>query len=289
MPPVGLDPVGADRLQRLLDDAAASLRGCAERVQRLLDETGIACTAPQVIRGVADTCGGTGADLGRRIAVTRASPPPVAYSRGGMGVSGHAHASWLGSAPAGSPWLAAVCGPSLAPHLVLSCHPPAAGREVLGQPPSGRDSSPGAGDRSRPERLVTLVRRPRPTFDQTTSSAEHQSDMRGQPVDEDPGEEAPPPSYEPSPKHDEKRPGVGPQPTSPEEVLKGSIDVAPGLRVGYNKETGEIVVFRETHPGKGIYHGYVSEHEQLGQELRNALFRAGLVNLRGKPMGSDRV
>lgn len=49
-------------------------------------------------------------------------------------------------------------------------------------------------------------------------------------------------------------------------------------------DNGEIVVYFETHPGQGHYHGFVSEYRKLDQEQRNVLFKNGLVNLRGKPM-----
>ena len=63
---VGIEPRGAAQLRGLLDDAAASLDACAGRVQRLLDESGVACTVPQEIRNVGRTCVGTAEDLAGR-------------------------------------------------------------------------------------------------------------------------------------------------------------------------------------------------------------------------------
>lgn len=90
--------------------------------------------------------------------------------------------------------------------------------------------------------------------------------------------------YEPSPKHAQPGPGVGTEPTNPEELLQQSVPVkaTSTQRIAYDPTTGEIVVFRETNPG--VYHGYVVEYLDLAQDQRNALYKAGLVNLRGKPM-----
>ena len=74
---VGLEPGGATRLRGLLDHTATWLDECAGRVQSLLDEAGVRCTAPMEIRGAARTCQGTGVDLGGRI--------PLVEDGGGLG------------------------------------------------------------------------------------------------------------------------------------------------------------------------------------------------------------
>ena len=53
-------------------------------------------------------------------------------------------------------------------------------------------------------------------------------------------------------------------------------------RVGYDNETGEIVVFRET--SDGVYHGYTPENgwKDLPQSQRNALIDAGIFTNTGR-------
>lgn len=75
--PVGLDPVQAQRLAGLLRQAEQSLDATSIRVQGLLDEAGIGCAAPSVMRGVARECRGEATDLERRAGVVRA-PGPLA-------------------------------------------------------------------------------------------------------------------------------------------------------------------------------------------------------------------
>lgn len=122
---VGIDPDGALRLRGALDDAEASLDACASRVQRLLDEAGVACRAPMDIRGAARTCGGVAHDLSRRLAVIQASVPAP---RPGAGVSLPGPGIRLGGTAGG-------CGVAPAPVLVTSCYPPQPHVGVFGRPP----------------------------------------------------------------------------------------------------------------------------------------------------------
>ena len=87
--------------------------------------------------------------------------------------------------------------------------------------------------------------------------------------------------YEPNPKHDQKRSGVGRQPTNPQAAFRNSIYVKPGVKVAADTSTGEIVVFRSNTEGT-IWHGYVSEYTDLPKEAQNALCKAGLVGRSGK-------
>lgn len=64
---MGIAPKGATRLQRLLDDIAASLETAAARVLGLLDEAGITSSVPAEIRGVSRTSGAASDDLGWQI------------------------------------------------------------------------------------------------------------------------------------------------------------------------------------------------------------------------------
>ena len=49
-----------------------------------------------------------------------------------------------------------------------------------------------------------------------------------------------------------------------------------GLRCLVDKSTGEIVIFDETYPSLGIYHGHVRKWDDLNQEMKNKLITEGL-------------
>jgi hypothetical protein len=49
--------------------------------------------------------------------------------------------------------------------------------------------------------------------------------------------------------------------------------------------SSEIVVFDETHPGKGVFHGHVRPWDQLTTEMQKALVEAGKVTKKGKIVG----
>lgn len=61
-------------------------------------------------------------------------------------------------------------------------------------------------------------------------------------------------------------------------------DTSP-RRVGYDKESGEIVVLDKT--SDGVFHGHVRSWEGLDQAMRNALIKAGMFNRRGKYIGGN--
>jgi len=93
--------------------------------------------------------------------------------------------------------------------------------------------------------------------------------------------------YEGSPKHHENAgPGIGDAPTNGQAALSNSLQVnaTSPRRGGVDPETGQIVVFDETHPGQGIYHGHVRTWDELTQEMKKALQRARLVYRRGRPI-----
>lgn len=140
MPPVGLDPFAARRLRGLLDASAEALRACAARVQVLLDEAGVACTVPAEIRSAAGWCGTASAELRGRIALidrplARISARPLLFGHSGV------QAMTVPTPVASPPWNGlGMCGVMSLPGIVMSCHPPQRGPEVLIQPPS--DSRP---------------------------------------------------------------------------------------------------------------------------------------------------
>jgi hypothetical protein len=53
-------------------------------------------------------------------------------------------------------------------------------------------------------------------------------------------------------------------------------------RVGVDYAEGQFVVFDETHPGKGIFHGHVRTWDELRPEMQNALIRSGYTNRKGR-------
>jgi hypothetical protein len=93
------------------------------------------------------------------------------------------------------------------------------------------------------------------------------------------------PRYEPSPKHGTSQRGdVAPGPSNGQAALDRSVQIKPTStrRVGVDAESREIVIFDETHPGQGIFHGHVRSWSELRPEMQNALRRAGLVDGRGR-------
>jgi hypothetical protein len=86
--------------------------------------------------------------------------------------------------------------------------------------------------------------------------------------------------YEENPKHGPAQRGASsPRPTRGKEMLDRSLPVKSGVRTAVDKETAEIIVFREHGPN--AYHGYVSTWKDLAQEIKNLLIDAGLVTRRG--------
>ncbi len=93
--------------------------------------------------------------------------------------------------------------------------------------------------------------------------------------------------FEASPKHGpEQRGDAAPEPTHPQETLDESVRIksTSTRRVGYDPETGEFDVFDETYNDSEIYHGHQRTWDELTQDMKNALIKAGKVNRRGKPI-----
>lgn len=96
------------------------------------------------------------------------------------------------------------------------------------------------------------------------------------------------PRYEASPKHGQTQRGkAAPAPTNGQEALDRSVPIKETTtrRVSADPKTGELVVFDETYPGSGIYHGHVrpwSGPDGLSPAMQAALRKAGLVNSKGK-------
>jgi hypothetical protein len=92
--------------------------------------------------------------------------------------------------------------------------------------------------------------------------------------------------YEPNKKHGAKRAGVGAEPTNPQAILDRSLNVPgrkgqqEGHRVGYDRTTGEIVVFRMDKPG--IFHGYTVAWSELRANEKNALIKNGIFKANGR-------
>ncbi|MDL4820787.1 WXG100-like domain-containing protein [Actinomadura opuntiae] len=97
--------------------------------------------------------------------------------------------------------------------------------------------------------------------------------------------------YEPSGKHKPtntraRRGGENSkEPEDGQSALDDSVqvkDTSP-RRVGYDEESGEIVVLDQT--SDGVFHGHVRSWEGLDQAMRNALVKSGMFNRRGKYIG----
>lgn len=93
--------------------------------------------------------------------------------------------------------------------------------------------------------------------------------------------------YEPSPKHGPTQRGnIAPAPKDGQTALEHSAQIKPTStrRVGVDAKNNEIVIFDETHPGTGVFHGHVRSWDELRTDpvIQNALKRAGLVDSRGR-------
>ena len=95
--------------------------------------------------------------------------------------------------------------------------------------------------------------------------------------------------YEASPKHGSTAYGTsrGVSSVAPENgqsALESSVQIkdTSTRRVGIDRETGDFVVFDETYPGQGTFHGHVRGWGDLTQEMQNSLVRGGLANRKGK-------
>src|SRR5262249_464701 len=91
--------------------------------------------------------------------------------------------------------------------------------------------------------------------------------------------------YEASPKHGATARGnISAAPRNGQNALDASVEIKDSSprRVGIDYQTGEVVVFDETHPGSGIFHGHVRSWNELTQEMKNALVKSGFTTAKGK-------
>jgi hypothetical protein len=92
--------------------------------------------------------------------------------------------------------------------------------------------------------------------------------------------------YVSSPKHGRvDRGNISKAPEDGQAALHRFAPVHPETtdrRIGVDPERGEIVVFDETNPGTGRFHGHVKAWQELRPRERSALYKAGLVDLRGR-------
>lgn len=88
--------------------------------------------------------------------------------------------------------------------------------------------------------------------------------------------------YEPADYHHQNSSGVKSKaPTNPEKSLNDSIqikDTSP-RRISVDSKTGEIDIFDSTN--NGTYHGHQRQWNELTQEMKNVLIKAGKANSKG--------
>jgi hypothetical protein len=97
-------------------------------------------------------------------------------------------------------------------------------------------------------------------------------------------------NYEASPKHGTQKVGnVSAAPRGGQAALDSSVQVkeTSPRRVGVDYDAGELVVFDETHPGDGVFHGHIRSWDELTDQQRNAFSGAGLTDKRGRIMRGE--
>jgi len=112
-------------------------------------------------------------------------------------------------------------------------------------------------------------------------NAKEQTSQQTQPQGQQPGQPQGP-RFEPSDKHSPKDRGkVSRGPTDGQAALDKSVQVkgTSPRRVGVDRDNKEIVVLDQTR--EGIYHGHVRSWNDLTQQQRNTLIKAGLVDKKG--------
>ncbi|MBN0980112.1 S-type pyocin domain-containing protein [Pseudomonas hygromyciniae] len=95
--------------------------------------------------------------------------------------------------------------------------------------------------------------------------------------------------YEDAPYHGKKGNSVkSKRPTNGLAALNDSIQVKPTepRRVGIDPQTKEFVVIDRTTDE--LYHGHVRSWEELHQDMKNALIKAGKTNRKGKILGAEK-
>jgi hypothetical protein len=92
--------------------------------------------------------------------------------------------------------------------------------------------------------------------------------------------------YVASPKHKQVKVGnISKAPEDGQAALDRSTPLSPETterRLGVDKAHDEIVVFDETNPETGRFHGHVKSWKELRPRERSALLKAGLTDLRGR-------
>lgn len=96
--------------------------------------------------------------------------------------------------------------------------------------------------------------------------------------------------YEASPKHHQNVSGgfISAAPTNGQAALDASIQIKPTSprRVAVDAAAQEFVVFDQTTPG--VFHGHVRTFDQLSDQMKAVLRKAGLVNAKGRITGAQR-
>ena len=69
-------------------------------------------------------------------------------------------------------------------------------------------------------------------------------------------------------------------PNKGQEALDNSVEIGPNTTRRVGISDGEIVVFDETT--SGIFHGHVRSWNELSEQMKAALRKAGMVNKKGK-------
>jgi hypothetical protein len=73
-------------------------------------------------------------------------------------------------------------------------------------------------------------------------------------------------------------------PVNGQDALDLSLRVKPTSprRVGIDYDNNAFVVFDETHPGRGVFHGHVRPWEKLDPAMQDTLVRGGMADRRGR-------
>lgn len=91
--------------------------------------------------------------------------------------------------------------------------------------------------------------------------------------------------FEGSPKHPDLAGGAG------QSALDYSLRLSANStrRIGIDYAEQRFVVFDETYPDQGIFHGHYRDWAELSQPMQGLLRRWGMVDSRGGILGGDSV
>jgi hypothetical protein len=83
--------------------------------------------------------------------------------------------------------------------------------------------------------------------------------------------------FEASPKHPDLAPEIG------QDALDNSLSISENTtrRVGIDYSADRFLVFDETYPGEGVFHGHYRDWSELTQQMQSVLRRAGMSSGRG--------